>query len=108
MKRLIEFPLQDGGSVLVEVDEVDQDSGLIRAPLPGDIAAKASQTFESALETLKPASDAIIAKLRSLSVPPDEIGVEFGIKLSADAKAFIASAGLEANYKVTLTWKTKF
>jgi len=45
--------------------------------------------------------------LRELAVSPSEIGVEFGIKVSADAKAYIASAGGEANFKVTLIWKRK-
>ena len=31
--------------------------------------------------------------------------MEFGRKLNAQAGAFIAAAGTEANYKVTLTWK---
>jgi Trypsin-co-occurring domain 1 len=105
LKRLIEFPLDAGGSVLVEIEEIEPEGGVIRAARPAELATKAIQTFESALETIKPAAGTIIAKLRSLSEPPDEVGVEFGIKLSADAKAYIASVGAEANYKVTLTWK---
>jgi hypothetical protein len=54
---------------------------------------------------IKPAATAIISKLRELNQPPDTIGVEFGIKLSAGAGAILASAGAEANFKVTLTWK---
>ncbi|MGH2593215.1 MAG: CU044_2847 family protein [Anaerolineae bacterium] len=38
---------------------------------------------------------------------PDEVGVEFGIKLNAEAGAFVALAGAEANYKVTLKWTKK-
>ncbi len=29
----------------------------------------------------------------------------FGLKMNAEAGAVIASGGVEANYKVTLTWK---
>lgn len=106
MKRLIEFPLEDGGSVIVEVDEVEIEGGVVRVARPGELAAKAVQTFESALETIAPAAGTILAKLRSLIEPPDTINVEFGIKLNADAKAYIASAGVEANYRVTLTWRS--
>ncbi|MFQ5793665.1 MAG: CU044_2847 family protein [Candidatus Bipolaricaulia bacterium] len=105
MKHLIEFPLDGGGSIVVEVDE--PEGGMVRAARPGEIAAKASQTFEDALERIKPAASAIIAKLRDLSESPDEVDVEFGLKLSADLGAFIASAGAEANFNVTLTWKRK-
>lgn len=105
MQRLIEFPLEDGGTVLVELDEPEPEGGVVRAARPGEIAARAGQTFEAALERIKPAAGAIIAKLRSLSDLPDEIKVAFGLKLSAEAGVFVASAGTEANFKVALTWK---
>lgn len=105
MKHLIEFPLEDGSSVIVEVDEPAPEGGPERAARPGDVAAKAEQTFEAALERIKPAAGAIITKLRGLSDPPDEVGVEFGIKLSGKIGAVVASADAEANYKVTLKWK---
>ncbi len=110
MKRLVEFPLQEGGTLLVEVDEPERSAemptrgGVIKAARPGEIADKAQDTFEDALDKIKPAAQAVIDKLRELHDAPDEISVEFGIKLSAEAGAFIASAGVEANYEVTLTW----
>lgn len=105
MKRLIEFPLEDGTSILVEVDEPETESGIVKASRGGDAIAKAHQTFEAAMDKVKPAASAIIAKLRSLHDAPDEVEVQFGLKLSADSGAFIASAGFEANYTVTLKWK---
>jgi len=107
MKRLIEFPLQDGGTMIVEVDEPATEGGVVKAARPGEIAEKATDTFEAALDKIKPAAQSIIGKLRDLHDEPDEISVEFGIKLSAAAGAFIASAGIEANYKVTLKWAKK-
>jgi len=106
MKRLIEFPIQSGGSLLVEVDE-PMPEGVVRAARPGEVIARAKETLEEALDKIKPAAQSIIAKLRGLPDAPDEVGVEFGIKLSAEAGAFIASAGVEANYKVTLKWAKK-
>ena len=105
MKRLIEFPLEDGSTILVEVERPEPEGDIVQAASPDEVVAKAVHTFETALEKVKPAASAIIAKLRDLSDPPDEIGVEFGLKLSAEAGAFVASAGAEANYKVTLNWK---
>jgi len=71
-------------------------------PWRGD---KAGQTFEQALDKIKPAASVIISRLRGLADPPDEIEVEFGLTLNAEAGAFVAAAGAEANYTVTLTWK---
>jgi len=104
MKRLVEFPLEGGGSVLVEVESTSADQ-LIPASLPGDVATKVAITFESALDKIRPAVGAIISKLRGLVDAPDEVAVEFGIKLSGAAGAIIASANAEANFKVNLTWK---
>lgn len=109
MKQLIEFPLEAGGYILVEVEveESEFDSELIPATNPQEVIVKAEKSLEYALEKVKPAAESIINKLRGLSDPPDEVEVEFGIKLSAEAGAFVASAGIEANYKVTLNWKRK-
>lgn len=105
MKRLIEFPLQNGGMMLVEIDEPETETGVVKAGInPSEIATKAKQTLEDALENIKPMADSIIGKLRELHDAPDEVSVEFGIKLSAEAGAFLASAGIEANYTVTLKW----
>ena len=105
MKRLIEFPLQQGGTMVVDVDEPEPAGGVVKASAkPGEVAEKAKETLEDALDKIKPAAQSIIDKLRGLTDEPDEIGVEFGIKLNAGAGAIIASAGVEANYKVTLKW----
>jgi hypothetical protein len=105
VKNLIEFPLEAGGSIVLEVESPEPEGGVMRAARPGEIAAKAAETFEAAVEKVKPAAAAIISKLRGLSEPADEIAVEFGLKLSADAGAIIASTGAEANFKVALVWK---
>ena len=105
MKRLIEFPLETGGSVLVQVEEPAEEVSITRAGRVREVAVQANQTFEAALERLKPAADAIIAKLRGLTDPPDEVQVEFGVTLSAEAGMIVASASAEANYRVTLTWR---
>lgn len=104
MKRLVEFPLEDGDVILVEV-EVPPEAGMVPAARGGEIVQRAGQSFEAALDKIRPAAQAIIHKLRALHDPPDEVEVEFGLKMSAEAGAILAAAGAEANYKVTLTWK---
>jgi hypothetical protein len=105
VNRLIEFPLEEGGSVVVEVAESELPEGPVRAARTGEVAAKATQSFEAALARVRPAAEGIIANLRSISVPPAEIEVEFSIKLSAAAGAFIASAVGEAHYRIHLKWQ---
>lgn len=104
MKRLIEFPLDAGGNILVEVDGIEPTTR-VRGGAPMEVAEKARQTFESSLERIKPAAAAIISKLREMSDQPEQVSVEFGIKLSAEAGVVLATTGVEANFKVTLLWK---
>lgn len=105
MKHLVEFPLEGTEqTILVEVD-TPESTGVVRAARASDAIAKAQITFEEAMDKVKPAASAIIAKLRSLHDSPDEVEVQFGLKLNADCGAFVASAGMEANYSVTLKWK---
>ena len=102
-KHLVEFPLEDGSSIVVEVDE--PEGGTVRVARPGDIAEKAQQTFEQAMSGIRPAAESIIDRLRSLSDPPDQVNVEFALKLGGRVGAIIASTAGEANFKVTLSWR---
>ncbi len=104
MNRIIEFPLDGGGTFLVEVDELQQEGGLQRAGVAGEVIERAQQTFQNALERIKPAAAAIIAKIRELPDTPDELTVEFGIRLSAAAGVVLTKAAAEGNYKIILKW----
>ncbi len=103
MKRLIEFPLEDGTSMLVEVDEPEQE-GLTKVSLKDpNVIERAQQTLEKSLDRVKPAAQYILEKLRALHDSPDEIEVQFGLKLNAGSGVILA-AGVEANYTVKLKW----
>jgi Trypsin-co-occurring domain 1 len=107
MKRMMEVPLQgeDKGSILMEVelDESEQQR-MVPAARPGELAAKAKQTFEEALDEIKPVANVMVDKLRTVSAKPAEISVTFGLMISASAGAFIAASGVEANFTVLLKW----
>ena len=107
VKRLVEFPLEDGSSVFVEVDEPEGAGGTVRAARPGELAEKAQVTFEEAVQRIRPAAEAILGKLRDLQEPPDQVAIEYGLKLNAQAGAIVASASADAHYKVTLSWRRK-
>jgi Trypsin-co-occurring domain 1 len=105
MSELAEFSLEDGTTFLVEIEEPESPT-IERAALPsGQMVVKAQQTFETALDQIKPVASTIISKLKDLNTPADEVEVKFGIKLTADAGAVFASIGGEVNYEITLKWK---
>ena len=110
MKRLVEFPSEDGGSILVEVDDNGPSSGgsgggTLRSSRPADMIERAQVTYEEAFDRIKPATESLIGRMRLLPDPPDEIFVEFGIKLSAAAGAILASASADAQFTLRLTWR---
>lgn len=110
MKKLIEFPLENNSTILVEVDEPFDSPDAIDSDLPrgfgaSELAEKARQTFETAISKIQPLASAVIGKLRELPDSPEQIGVEFGIKLSAASGVVLASSAIEANFKISATWK---
>src|SRR2546430_14448577 len=94
MKHLVEFPLEEGSSIVVEVDEPEL-AGTVRAAR-GDTLAKAKETLEDALNKVLPATKSVVEKLRGIDNKPDEVEVSFGVKLTTTAGAVIASACAEA------------
>ena len=107
MRQLVPYRLESGGVVVVEVDIPERPGMEPAGAWDGKLAKMAEKTFEAALEEVRGAAGAVVDKLRTVAIPPDEIGLEFGIKLGLEGKAFIAAAGAEANFKVTMTWKGK-
>lgn len=56
LKQLLEFPLQDGCTIVVEVDE--GAAGTQRAARPGEVAEQVQKSFEEALAPVAPAAEA--------------------------------------------------
>ena len=109
MKRLVEFPTQGGDSIFVEVEDIAPVGGTRRSLSPSSVIERAQTSFEDALEKTRPIASGLIGKLREIGdsavTPPDDIQVEFGLLLSAEAGAVLAAASATANFKVTMTWR---
>lgn len=105
MKQLIEFPLDTNESVWVEVELPEDEYGSIEVGRLDELRKQASQSFQEALAVVKPVAESLITKLSNLSERPNEIDVEFGLKLDNKLGAVISSTGVEAHFKVTLKWK---
>ena len=103
VKRLVIFPTEHGGEIVIEVEE-PAGTGTVRGARPDDVAERASKSFEAALATIKPATSALLARVGDLADQPTEVEIEFGIKLNAKFGAVIASADAEAHFTVTLRW----
>lgn len=106
-KELVEFSLKDGSKILVEVENVKKGGLKPIAREAGQIAAKAQKTFEEATANLEPMITAIKERLDTVNQPADEVEVKFGVKLTSEVGAILASVGGEVNYEITLKWNNK-
>ncbi len=101
-KQLVKFEMEDGSPVYVEIEQTPDGPQLV-SNAPGEVA-QAQSKFTDALKYLEPAAKAVLGTLQDIN-RPDEINLEFGIKLDGKVGAILASAGTEANFKVSLKWK---
>jgi hypothetical protein len=109
MSRLIKFDLDSTGqqTILVESDEIFPLKGEQQVSVGGTVAEKASQAFDAALAGVKPIADAVMRQLTNAAASANEISVEFGIKLTANAGVILAGTSAEGNCKVSLKWVPK-
>jgi hypothetical protein len=110
VQRLVEFPLQDGGSVLVQVDDPPAaNGGVTRGWRDGDLRVleQSELSFEKAVAKVQPAVQSLVGGLRSMPDPPAEIEVEFGMQLSAEVGAFVAGISSAGNFKVSVMWRSR-
>ncbi|PID73407.1 MAG: hypothetical protein CSB33_04015 [Desulfobacterales bacterium] len=110
MSRCEKLETGDGLVMLIEVkDDEDDNGGMQRISRGGrgdrdtDEEEKPPRKFEEAIRSIRPAADAVLRSLQGMN-SPDEIGLEFGVKFSAKAGAFMISADSEASFKVALKW----
>lgn len=103
MSQVVRFKLDDGGEVLVE--PISED-GLIRASNnPGTALRNATVSFEAALGGVRDAAAATLRQFTSLPHQPEEVTIEFGVRLDLAAGAVIARTAIEGHLQVTLLWK---
>jgi len=113
MTKYIEFELENGAKLLVESpDETEKGgSGFMRAgngEAVKQAVATASQSLEKSFDSVRESANLLVNKLLSLNERPDEMEVNFALKVSADLGNFaIGTVGAEANYAVKLVWRKK-
>ncbi|MFD6988502.1 CU044_2847 family protein [Streptomyces sp. NPDC059943] len=101
----VEVPLNDGGDDVVRVQIREVDESLIRVGRGGRTVARAERSLGQMLDTVRPVAESFVGRFRGMVNPPDELTLEFGVSLSAEADVVIASTATAANFAVTLTWK---
>ena len=101
MEGLVEFKMNDGSVVAVQATEEGRGS---RPVARGDGTVQAAHTFEGALDGVRAAAEAALRVFRGGTLQPDGVEIEFGVRMSAEAGAFIAKGTAEGHLVVKLTW----
>ncbi len=112
-KQLVEFPLEDGSTVVFETDEVATAGNGVQRVSRGRSTggednnesgvSRAAQTFDQVSQRIRPAAQMVLDSLREMNTPK-EIQLEFGLKFSAKTGVIVASADSEVNFKVSVKW----
>lgn len=108
MEHVVIFK-SDRGPVFIEVAKSSLPaSSLVKAGRGDAIRGyveQAAASFEDALATALSAADAFVARAADLARAPDEMEVEFGLKLGGELNAFVVTCDAEANFTIKLVWK---
>ena len=111
MTQYIQFPTEDGGTILVEVEAREERvQGLVKTGLGDrveDAVVQVRSTLEATvLETVRRNAEAFVKMMHHLSDPPSEAELTFGVNAAAEAGySAIAKVSGESSYTVKLVWK---
>ncbi len=97
--EFVRFTLDDGSKVLFESAESD----LVALHGDGAPEVRDGGKLTARLQEVAEAAEEIAESLRSRLVP-DEVSLEFGLKVSGGVNWFFAKAQGEGTIKVTLKW----
>jgi hypothetical protein len=104
MTKLLQFDTDGGGPILIEVTEPAAGT-VTRGGRADALVVEAGESLDQVLGRLGPVIKGVVAQLRAATDWPDEVEVEFAVKLSADSNVIIARAGGEANFRISLRWE---
>ena len=109
MSRLIEFKLDDSEqtTVLVEADDNIPAEGQARVSIGGTVTEQASKAFDTALSEIRSIVNSVTRHVVDAVADAQEIEMELGFKLTADAGVILARAGAESHCKVSIKWIRK-
>ncbi len=103
MTSLARVPIEGGGTILFEAASQAPYEGPVKAGRIGDAVRDLPQTLQQLLNPVRDAAAAALDQLRQAG--PDEVEVEFGVDLSAQAGAVITKGESAVHFKVRVLWQ---
>ncbi len=101
-KHLIRYRLNDDTEVVFETDR-NADGGEELMGRGEQEIPQAEQRFGVVVQQIRPVAETVLGALEGFN-KPQEINLEFGVKLCGKAGIVFASAESECNFKIGLKW----
>lgn len=108
MSKYVEFPLEGGGSIVIEAGDepARTSSGFLRGDDARPAPNAAAQSFDASVEAVRRSAELLVSKLRSLSSVPDEMTISFALNASGELGGLtVGKGGADANFNVMLKWQ---
>ncbi|MDF5753631.1 CU044_2847 family protein [Spongiactinospora sp. TRM90649] len=103
MTQLLAVPVAGGEAVLFEVDAASIDGSDLELAAGNGAVARARASLDDVLRTIRPALGSVAKALKDMR--PDELEIEFGVKVGAESSVVIAKGTTEANFTIRLLWR---
>ena len=100
MGSFVEVALPDGGSLIVE----SNDEAVVQAGIGSRVGDFVEQTFESALDRVARAAEAVHRRVMASDIKADEVTVEFAISLATEMGVVVATSTAQANLTLVIRW----
>ncbi|MFF1445143.1 CU044_2847 family protein [Streptomyces sp. NPDC058295] len=100
MRSVVRVPLEGGG--VIQFEAAAEHDGPVKVGRFGDAVRELPQTLQQSLTPVGDAARAVLEQLRRAG--PDEVEVEFGVTLSAEAGAVISKGTGAVHMKVRASW----
>ncbi|MDZ7703114.1 MAG: CU044_2847 family protein [Trueperaceae bacterium] len=109
MKKIIPIKLSDDNDNVIYAEVNDAEliektpDGVQRVSRGRVDSTEVRQSFEKALDQLKPAVVSVVNSFKDINTP-SKINIELGVNFSGTLGAVIASTSSDVAFKVTLEW----
>ncbi|WP_330286780.1 CU044_2847 family protein [Streptomyces sp. NBC_00576] len=100
MRSFARLPMENGGSILFESPEFSD--GPVKAGRIGEAVRELPSSLREALGPVTDMAREAMEQVRSAG--PDEVEIEFGVDLAAEAGAVITRTSAGCHLRVTVKW----
>ena len=103
MTTFIEYELEDGATILIEL--VDDVGGIVQASRGENVIIRAKKKFAEAFKDAKTQARLLLREIEDLNV--SEAEVKFGLTTIGEfGNIAVGKVGTGVNYEVTLKWRS--